>query len=194
MAENQPATPPNDPAGTGGGDPQDTPPAATQEPPKDESGATKDGEKTITLKESDYKNLISQRDKNANEASANSEFVLTLAKEREIDSFLEQNKEKFPDVQRKDLMYLDDPEMLEEAAGQMQARLDDHAQAKLKDVQTTTAPILSPEERTAQLKKLKSSDDPQAFEKMVELRSSAQYLKKFKFLKVSTSHGICFWC
>lgn len=173
MAEQQPATPQDDPAGTGGSDPQGTPPAATPTPQDDPSGATKDGEKTITLKESDYKNLISQRDKNANEASANSEFMLTLAKEREIDSFLEQNKEKFPDVQRKDLMYLDDPALLEEAAGQMQARLDDHAQAKLKDVQSTTAPILTPEERSAQLKKLKSSDDPNRFEKMVELRSQA---------------------
>ena len=163
-----PKTPPENPVQTG--DEGNTPPAAT--PPAKDSGAATEGDKTVTLKESDYKNLVSQRDRNANEATANQEFMLTLAKEREIDSFLEKNKEKYPDVTRADLMYLDDPDALEEAATAMQRRLEDHVQAKLLDVEKTNAPILSPEERKERLKKLKGSGDPQAFEKMVDLRSS----------------------
>lgn len=166
-----PKTPPADPAKTGDDAPQGTPPAAT--PPEKGQGAATEGDDTITLKKEDYKNLVSQRDRNANEANANQEFMLTLAKEREIDSFLKENKEKFPDVTRQDLMYLDDPDALEDAAVAMQRRLEDHVQAKLLDVQKTSAPILSPEERSQRLKKLKNSGDPQAFEKMVDLRSSA---------------------
>lgn len=172
----QPATPPNEPAGTGGGEPQATPPAATQEP-TGSGGATKDDGETITLSKKDYTNLVSQRDKNATEASANSEFVLTIAKEREIDAFLDKNKEKFPDVSRADLMYLDDPEQLEEAAAQMQTRLDDHAQAKLKDIQISGAPELTPEQRSEKLKSLKKSAGNDAFDKMLELKDTGGVLQ-----------------
>lgn len=169
--ENPEQTPPNEPAGTDGGEQKATPPAATQEP-KGQGGAT-DGEETVTLKKEDYNNLISQRDRANNSNAENDAFIGQIAQERAIDSFLEENKKDYPDVKRDDLMHLEDPDMLESEAKRIQRRLQDHAQAKLLDVQQTTAPLLSPEERAQRLKKLKSSPGNDAFDQMIETKQAA---------------------
>lgn len=164
-----PQTPPNDPAGTGG----DNTPAAPQEP-NGQGGAPDEMVSVPKSKldglEKSNKDLLSQRDKNANELAGKDEFLLTIAKEREIDGFISSNKDKFPDVTRDDLMLASSMEEVEQLAGQQQKRFDEVVQKKLRDVQSTTAPILSPEERSQKLKKLKEGNAPDRFEQMADLR------------------------
>jgi hypothetical protein len=174
MGDNTPPAPANDPAPTGG-EPSPTAP----EPSKDPQAAP---DETVTIPKSEYeglqksnKDLLSQRDRNAEESKSKDDFLNQLAAERFIDDFLgkEENKKKFPDVKRDDLVGVSSPDDVEELAGNIQRRLDDHAQAKLESVQNTTAPVLSPQERAEKEKALKQSNDPKAFEKMVDLRTPA---------------------
>lgn len=166
---NDPQTVPTPPAATDGQAPHVQAPAATTQ---SNGGGTATGEEeTITLKQSDYKNLISQRDKNAEASRSSEEFVMNLAKEREIDSFLTVNKEKYSDVSRDDLMHLSDPDDLEKEAERVQRRFDDVVQKKLMDVQRTTAPIMSPEQRSEAEKQLKANPTRDSFDKMLDMRS-----------------------
>lgn len=170
MNNDQNTDPVTDPGQTGGGDPSTTPPAVT--PQTKDDGAANGGEKTITLSEKDYKNLVAQRDRNAEEARQSSDFVETLAKEREIDGFLAANKDKFPDVTRDDLMHLEDPTLLESEAQRMQTRFQTVVQDKLKQMEITTPPALSAADKAAREKALKKDPQKDSFEKMAELRMS----------------------
>ena len=133
--------------------------------------ATEDSDQ-VTLSQADYKNLVAARDRANENASANEEFVLTLAKEREINSFLDQHKEDYPDVELSDLMSADSPEQLEELAKDRQARYEQVVQKRLLDVQQSTAPTLSPQERAEKLKHLKANPGSSSFRSMVELQQS----------------------
>lgn len=150
--------------GTGGEDPTATPPAPTTTPT-----ATED--ETITLKKKDYNNLVSARDRANNDASAQADFVNSLAKERDIDSFLESNKDKFPDLTRADLIDLvTDPSELEAVATRQQARFEELIQKKLSDVQRADTPVVSPEERAEKLKKLKENPGKSSFQEALRLK------------------------
>jgi hypothetical protein len=165
MAE-EPKTPPTDPAGTGTPPPAAAP--ATQ-PPKDPAGATE--EKTVTLKESDYKNLVSQRDKNANRAEATEAWVMEQAKKQDVSAWLKTNKAKYADVSVSDLMAAESEDELPALAEKMQARIDKATQKKLLEIQNATAPSLTPEQKAEKLAKLKGNNAPSdAFEQMVDLQ------------------------
>lgn len=161
-------TPPN-----GETPPAGTPPAATdtKTPP---AGAS-DEQVTISKKELEglqksQKDFQSAADKARNENAANSDFVLTLAKEREIDDFIGKNAEKFPDVTREDLMYLDDPDKLEAEATRLQKRFDDIVQAKLLNVGQQEPPKLSEADKAKELKELKKNPKKGGFQRFLALQ------------------------
>ena len=164
MDDSDPKTQPQNPGATGGDEPAATIPQG--------SGGATDDSKTVTLSESDYKNLISQRDRANNTNMESESFLLTLAKEREIDTFLEQHKVDYPDLTREDLMSADDPSELEELAKSRQEAIERVVQKRLLDVQVSTAPLLSPQEKAAKLKALKQNPGSQSFQEMLKLQQS----------------------
>lgn len=151
--------------GTGGDNPTATPPANPANP-------TATDDKTVTLSETDYKNLIAQRDRANNANSDLEDSVTDILKEREINKFLTSNKEKFPDVTADDLMIASSPDELEAVATKQQRRIEDAVQAKLLSTQKATAPVLSPQERAAELEKLKKNPGSGSFGRMLELQES----------------------
>lgn len=168
MAEEKSQTPPNDQAGTDDGK---TPPAAT--PPVDDQGAaTDDDDEVVSIKKKDLKALQSGRDKNHERARQTEYQVAMMLLEKDANKFLETNKEKFPDVKAEDLFDAEDDADFEKLAGQTQARIDEAAQRRLGDLQRSTTPTLSPQEKSAQLKKLKETPGSSSFQKMLELESN----------------------
>lgn len=149
----------------------DAPAAATPTSPTTTPVATED--KTVTLSEKDYKNLISARDRAHQTASDTEATVETLAKEWEVNKFLEVNKDKFPDITLDDLMIASSPEELESIATDRQQRYEDVVQKRLLEVQRADAPILSPEQKAEQLKKLKENPGSGSFQKALEMKQSA---------------------
>jgi hypothetical protein len=108
------------------------------------------------------------------------ETVLTLAEELNlrikkdmISEYIEKNKTTYPDIDPEDLMGAESPEDFEVLAKARQRRYEDIVQKKLLDVQKADAPVLSPLEREAELKKLKANPDGSSFGKMLELKQSA---------------------
>lgn len=169
MSDTNPQTPPQNPAPTGG----DTPPATD---PKGGGGATDD--ETVTLKKSDYNKLISQRDRANNTNKDQDDVIASLAQDKDyrdkveyIDDWLESNKDKYPQVTRDDLLFISDPDQIEEAAKKRQRRYEDVIQDNLKNVQKAKLPVLSPEQREAEEKKLKENPTKGAFGKMLSLRT-----------------------
>jgi hypothetical protein len=171
MAE-QAQTPPTAPAGTGDG--AQTPPAAPQTPQG--QGGTSDEVVTIPKKELEglqksNKDLLSQRDKNANRAEATEAWVMEQAKKQDVSAWLKSNKAKFADVSVDDLMNAESEEELPALAEKMQARIDKATQKKLLEIQTAGAPSLTPEQKAEKLAKLKGNNAPtDAFEQMVDLQ------------------------
>lgn len=164
MSDTVPTTDGDQPVVTGGDEP-----AATQ--PQGVPAATDDSDK-VTLSQEDYKNLIAQRDRANNSASESDEFVLTLAKERQIGDFLQKNKEKYPDVTQEILMSASDPDELEELATLHQNTITAAVQKKLLEVQTSTPPRLSPQEKSEKLKALKNDPGSGSFQKMLDVQQS----------------------
>lgn len=160
MSEIETQTPPQDPGATGGDEP-----AATNS--QGGGGATDDN--TVTLSQEDYKNLVGQRDRANNANSETDAVVNELLKKDAINSFLTENKDKYPDVNFDDLALAESPEDLEDIAKKQQKRIEDAVQKKLMDVQTTTVPTLSPQEKAAQLKQLRDKPDGSSFGKMLQL-------------------------
>lgn len=167
MANDSPTTDPQNPGAT-----DDDAPASPAATNSQGGGAATDDEEVVTLKKSDYKNLVSARDRANENDRTSQEFLEEIAAERSIKAFLKENKEKFPDVKFADLQHAT-PATLEAEAARVQRRLEDHAQNRIMNIEKATAPVLSPEQREAELKKLKESNDPAAFEKMAELRMAA---------------------
>lgn len=166
MADDSPKTDPQNPGATGddGGTPP-TPPATNPQG----SGPATDDDETVTLKKSDYKNLQAQRDRANQQNRDSEEFLEELAAERAIKSFLKENKDKYPDVKYADIKHVT-PANLEVEAARVQRRLEDHAQAKIMNIEKATAPVLSPQEKEARLKELKEKGGADAFEQMLDLR------------------------
>lgn len=164
MPDIQPTTVAEQPVSTGGEKPTATPPTST-------APATE--EETTTLSTADYKNLVAARDR-ANNISADSEgYVATLAKREGIDDFLKEHTADYPDVTRDDLMHLDDPDALDAEAKRIQRRLEDAVQKKLMDVQKADTPTLSPEDRAAELDRLKKNPSSGSFQRYLELSQNA---------------------
>ena len=87
-----------------------------------------------------------------------------------IGDFLEKNKEKYPDLTTDDLMVAGSPEELEAVAIKRQRRYEDVVQEKLLKVQKAEAPVLSPEDRATELKKLKENPGKGSFGRFLELQ------------------------
>lgn len=139
-------------------------------PPTNDPGAATDDDQKVTLSKEDYNNLISQRDKN-HERSRQTEYqVAVMLQKEDIKEFLSENKEKFPDVKVEDLLDADTPEEFERYAGQTQARIDDAAQRRLGDLQRVQTPTLTPQEKAAEMKKLKDNPGSQSFQKFLDLQ------------------------
>lgn len=168
MSEAAPTTGGEQPAGTGGSNPTATPPQGTPTAP--EGSAIPEGFELIRTE--DKNNLISARDRSNNATSELEDSVTDILKEREINKFLESNKDKFPDITVDDLMLANSPEQLEELAAKQQRRVEDAVQKKLLEVQKADAPVLSPQERAAELKKLKDNPGSGSFGRMLELQES----------------------
>lgn len=164
MADNQ-GTAPAAPAGTGEAAP--TAPAATQQPTQEPSAAS-GGDETITLKKSDYNNLVAQRDRANNTSAATEAWVMEQAKKQDVRAFIKENKDKYPDVSVDDLMVAEDEDELPKIAEKTQRRIDDAVQSKLKTLNSATAPELTPEQRAEKRKALTGKDAPNdAFEQAV---------------------------
>ena len=168
MSEAAPKTGGEQPAGTGGSNPTATPPQGTPTAP--EGSAIPEGYELIRTE--DKNNLVAARDRSNNANSDLEDSVTDILKEREINKFLKGNAEKYPDVTADDLMIASSPDELEAVATKQQRRIEDAVQAKLLSTQKATAPVLSPQERAAELKKLKDSPDKNSFGRMLELQES----------------------
>lgn len=163
--------PQNDPGATG------TPQGDPATNPKGGGAATGDGD-TITLSKEDHKKLVSQRDA-ANEQLRGMEdyedMLDDVAKDRFIDGFFKdpENVKAFPDVKPEDLrQLLSDPDKAKETAQYLQDRITDAAHKKVSELEVVDTPRLTQEEKTEKLNKLRNSGDPQAFEKMVGIRTA----------------------
>lgn len=157
MADSNQVTTPQDPAPT---DTTAQPVLPATEPEKGGGAATGDDER-IELSKEDYNNLIAARDRSNNTVSEQSNFIESLARERGINDFLTANKEKYPDLSADDLTHVDDPRDLETEAARVQRRLEDHAQAKLLEIENSATPRITPEqlaEIEAQAEKNPSAD------------------------------------
>lgn len=168
MSEAVPTTGGDQPVGTGGDKPTATPPTGT--PTATEGSAIPEGYELIRTE--DKNNLVSARDRSNNASSDLEDSVTDILKEREIEKFLKSNAEKFPDITADDLMLANSPAELEDLATKQQRRVEDAVQKKLLDVQKAQAPVLSPQERAAELKKLKDSPGSGSFGRMLELQES----------------------
>lgn len=168
MAEESQKTPPEEtPTGTDGAQA----PAATHSQAASEA-VTGDGE-MVTLSKKDHAELVSQRDRNHERARVVEQKVIEDMQKEDIQKFLAdpENKKKFPDVTVDDLMVANDPEEFAEISGQTQARIDSAVQTRLGDIERASDPVLSPEERAEQEKKLKNNPGSSSLESMIELRS-----------------------
>jgi hypothetical protein len=164
--EENPKTDPQNPGATGDGG--QTPPAATNQ--NDGGGAATDGDEMISVKKSDYNNLISARDRNFDDAARQSAFIESMAQEKGINTFLNDNKDKYPDLTFEDLKHVEDPADLEEVASRMQRRLEDHAQSKILNIENPKPPTMSPEDRAAKEAEIMKNGGPDAWEKVLALR------------------------
>jgi hypothetical protein len=167
MAEESPNTPPNDPVET---PPAENPPTGAT-PTVNDPVAANDDDEVVTLKKADYNKIISQRDSNHQRATATEQYAIEQMQKDDINQFLSDpaHKEKFPDVEVSDLMVARDPEEFEQLATQTQARIDKATQRRLGDIEKTTDPVLTPEERSAKLKKLKQNPGMSALEGAIAL-------------------------
>lgn len=140
------------------------------------SAATGEQTESVTLSQKDYNELIAQRDRaneNLKKSGGTDDLVLEMYKEKEISSFLKTNAEKYPDVEPDDLMYLDDPAQMDEAAAKMQRRVEDRAQKKLAEIQVAdNTPRLTEQQKSEQIEALKGGNAPDRFEQMLKIRSS----------------------
>lgn len=168
MADPTPQTPPNE--NPEGPDESNTPPATQPQGP---AGAVTDDDELVQIKKSDLKNLQSQRDKNHNRLTQTEYQVALMQQKDDIKDFLSdpENKSKFPDVKVEDLLDAESEEDFEKLAGQTQTRIDESAQRRLGDLQKTQTPTMTPQEKAAQLKKLKENPGSASFQKMLELES-----------------------
>lgn len=165
MAEEVKQTPPNEEPGTGNepANPGSPTPGAAPEDDDDEM---------VSIKKSSLKKLQSESTKNF-ERTRQVEYQQALMLQKEdIKDFLgnPENKEKFPDVHVDDLLDAESEEDFEKLAGQTQKRIDEAAQRRLGDLQTAKTPTLTPQEKAAQLKKLKDNPGSPSFQKMLELQ------------------------
>lgn len=168
MSDTSSKTPPVEPGATD--------PSGSATNPDGKGGATED--ETVTLSKKDYNNLIAQRDRANNTNKEDQDLLASLAQDKDyrekveyIDDWLESNKEKYPDVTRDDLLFISDPDQIETAAKKRQRRYEDVLQDKLKSVQKAKLPVLTPEQREQEEKKLKENPSKGAFGKMLSLRT-----------------------
>jgi hypothetical protein len=171
MADTDQNTVPQNPGGTGegsGGQPPAVPPVAT--PPEKGSGAASDDNKTVTLNKDDYNKLVGQRDSNHEELSTAMSYIEGQARKDGIDKFLKDSKNDYPDLSPDDLSHVDDPRLLETEAKRLQTRLQEHAQAKILEIENPQPFRESAEARTAREAELAKTPGTDAWAKVLEGR------------------------
>lgn len=166
MDNNIPKTEPVTPAPTGG-EPEKVAPAATE--PKSKAPAT---EESVTLKKSDYQNLVAARDRSNEQLDQVTDAVVQMQKKTDIDLFLADNKEQFPDVVFDDLKYAESPDQIEELAKSAQNRITVATQKRLEEVQLGRTPKMTPKDRATREADLKKNPGSKSFAEMVRLRTS----------------------
>lgn len=164
--EAQPKTEPTTPAPTGD-DPSKEAPTATE--PQGKGAAT---EETVTLPKSHYNNLIAQRDRSNEQLNQVTDAVVNMQKKSDIESFLADNADKYPDVVFDDLKHAESPDELDELAKNAQNRITAATQKRLAEVQTGRVPQLSPQDRATREAELKKNPGSKSFAEMVRLRTS----------------------
>lgn len=165
--EENPKTDPVTPAPTGGGSSSEQP-AATDV--KGKGSATE--EETVTLKKSDYNNLVGQRDRSNEQLDMVTDEVVTMRKKSDINTFLADNSEKYPDVVLDDLIHAESPEQLDDLATKAQNRITAATQKRLAEMETARVPKLSPQDRAKREAELKKKPGSSSFQEMVRLRMS----------------------
>ena len=165
MAEQSVQTPSTEQVETGGSISE---PTATQ--PDASSGAVTDDEEMVTISKKDHKELIASRDRNHERARVTENWAIEQMQKEDIKDFLsdEENKKKYPNVKVDDLVSATKPEDFDEIAKQTQARIDQAIQERLGDIEKATKPTMSPEERAAIQKKLKSNPSVSSLEQAIE--------------------------
>lgn len=164
--EENPKTDPNTPDPTGG-KPEKAEPAAT-----DPKGAELATEETVTLNKSDYNNLIAARDRSNEQLDQVTDAVVQMQKKTDIDKFLADNKEQFPDVVFDDLKFAESPDQIEELAKSAQNRITAATQKRLEEVQLGRPPKMTPKDRATREADLKKNPGSKSFAEMVRLRMS----------------------
>lgn len=156
------------PAPTGGE--VTTPPAATQ--PQGSSTATGDDDGFVRIPKADYDKMISKRDQTNEQRRQESAFVNQLAWEREADDFLNdpENKKKFPDVVRNDLLGANSDEDFATLANTTQDRIVSATNKRIATIQTAGAPQLTPEQISEQEKLLKANPGKRSFMGWMKLK------------------------
>ena len=131
---------------------------------------------TITIKKDDYNQLVSDRDKNFNNADNAENEVEDLraeiARDKEISKFLRDNKDDYPDVLDEDLTDATSNAEIEAIAKTTQERFNKIEQRALEKLQNVPSPppltAEDKEQKVAALKErsLKGED---TFEEMLEI-------------------------
>lgn len=175
-----PETDDSNKAGTGAPSAATTQTPPTQEPPiTPESVQVPDGYKLV--KEEDFNNVITQRQKNANKASE----AMKLAQENAavVDAFLQRNavseflatedaKEQYPDVTLDDILEGNpqNDEQIVKIAKAKQERFSKMINQRLANVQVAKPPVISAADRDTQLKELSGPNKPKnAFQRGLQL-------------------------
>lgn len=155
-------------------------PAATNNPSNSAtpSGGSPDS-KTIAQLEAENaslrksnQDLTAQRDKNHEEGKGNADWIEQKrqeeARDEAISSFIDENKETYPDVTAEDLKLATSPEELSNLAKRVQSRVEDIRQNELSKMQASDMGTITPDEEQKLLDDL-DPEDPDAFEKSVDI-------------------------
>lgn len=149
-----------------------------------QSGASQDANQsgqseTVSLSQEDYRNLVSQRDKNFSEKQSLEERVQQIennqSKGQFLDTWLQENTEKYPNVTREDLDMASSPDDVEAIARFAERKYEDAKQKALEEIQKVDAPQTMTKEEFAEreqdLRKQADEGNTDAFDKWIQAQS-----------------------
>ena len=137
--------------------------------PNATSGVQQDEQ--VTLSKKDYQNLISQRDRNFDQARGSNdvvadlqETVADLSKRDYVSNWMKDNGSKFPDVSPEDLYAAGHPDDIEAIAKSAQGRADKIREDERKKLLTVgSQPELTAEQKADRLKEAEKNHDFSGF-------------------------------
>lgn len=112
---------------------------------------------TITLKKSDYNNLVGQRDRANNQNGDLNETVAAVMGQYLQDKAIEQAQKDYPNVPREVLQAAESPEALETIAKAYQQNFEKEREKIRKEIQVAGPDQLTAEQKAERLDKLKGS-------------------------------------